>query len=330
MGSVTILYRKPKQYARFLGQELLLRLQGAPARRDAERLRRARAAAKPLPAQQAIVDRLPAPGASGAQLADRGDARGARARRGVGRPRRAAAAPRLDGDEHDPRPAGDRRRRGDRARPRRRADAARGGARAGGRPHERARGAALAVRRRRGVVCAGCGSSQRQGERPAAVAVPRLPAQAADGGTVVRRCTTRPARSLGSQSERGHWFVVAFLYTHCPDVCPLIANNLGAAMREAARPARARDQRRSERRHAGGGPQLPARPPAAGEVPLPHRHAGRAGAGLEEVPHRASARPEGNDQPQRVRAAGRPEWARSGSSTTRRCAPPTSSTTCRC
>ena len=37
---------------------------------------------------------------------------------------------------------------------------------------------------------------------------------------------------LGSQSERGHWFVVAFLYTHCPDVCPLIANNLGIAMRK--------------------------------------------------------------------------------------------------
>lgn len=37
---------------------------------------------------------------------------------------------------------------------------------------------------------------------------------------------------LGSQSERGHWFVVAFLYTRCPDVCPLIANNLGTAMRK--------------------------------------------------------------------------------------------------
>jgi protein SCO1 len=37
--------------------------------------------------------------------------------------------------------------------------------------------------------------------------------------------------SIGPQTMRGHWFVVAFLYTHCPDVCPLIANNLGIALR---------------------------------------------------------------------------------------------------
>jgi protein SCO1/2 len=30
---------------------------------------------------------------------------------------------------------------------------------------------------------------------------------------------------------RGHWYVVAFLYTHCPDVCPVIASNLAAALR---------------------------------------------------------------------------------------------------
>jgi protein SCO1/2 len=38
-------------------------------------------------------------------------------------------------------------------------------------------------------------------------------------------------KATGAQDYRGHWFVVAFLYTHCPDVCPLIANNLGAAQR---------------------------------------------------------------------------------------------------
>jgi protein SCO1/2 len=30
---------------------------------------------------------------------------------------------------------------------------------------------------------------------------------------------------------RGHTVLLTFLYTHCPDVCPLIATNLGAAVR---------------------------------------------------------------------------------------------------
>ena len=38
--------------------------------------------------------------------------------------------------------------------------------------------------------------------------------------------------SLGAQ--RGHFAIVTFLYTHCPDVCPLIASNLGQAQRELA------------------------------------------------------------------------------------------------
>jgi protein SCO1/2 len=38
-------------------------------------------------------------------------------------------------------------------------------------------------------------------------------------------------RLTGPRALRGHWFVVAFLYTHCPDVCPVIASNLGVAER---------------------------------------------------------------------------------------------------
>jgi protein SCO1/2 len=38
-------------------------------------------------------------------------------------------------------------------------------------------------------------------------------------------------RLVGPASLRGTWFVVAFLYTHCPDVCPVIASNLGVALR---------------------------------------------------------------------------------------------------
>jgi protein SCO1/2 len=34
--------------------------------------------------------------------------------------------------------------------------------------------------------------------------------------------------------QRGRWVVVTFLYTTCPDVCPVIAGNLNAALRSAA------------------------------------------------------------------------------------------------
>jgi protein SCO1 len=41
-------------------------------------------------------------------------------------------------------------------------------------------------------------------------------------------------RLVGPQTYRGRWVVVTFLYTHCPDVCPLIANQLAAAGRQDA------------------------------------------------------------------------------------------------
>jgi hypothetical protein len=68
MGSVVVLYRMPKPYARFLGQELFFVYKGRllvvmPNGYGVSR------GGKALPAQQALTDRLPAPGASGAQLA---------------------------------------------------------------------------------------------------------------------------------------------------------------------------------------------------------------------------------------------------------------------
>jgi protein SCO1/2 len=42
-------------------------------------------------------------------------------------------------------------------------------------------------------------------------------------------------------SYRGKAVLVTFLYTHCPDVCPLIASNLGVALNQlGARASRAR------------------------------------------------------------------------------------------
>jgi protein SCO1/2 len=37
-------------------------------------------------------------------------------------------------------------------------------------------------------------------------------------------------RPVSVAAQRGHWLVVTFLYTHCPDVCPLIAANLNGAL----------------------------------------------------------------------------------------------------
>jgi protein SCO1 len=39
-------------------------------------------------------------------------------------------------------------------------------------------------------------------------------------------------KRISLAGERGSYVVVAFLYTHCKDVCPLIANELNTALRE--------------------------------------------------------------------------------------------------
>jgi protein SCO1 len=73
------------------------------------------------------------------------------------------------------------------------------------------------------VAAAGCG-----GSKP-----PRL------AGTAIAPPVSAPDFSLDDQSgrpvtvagQRGHWLVVTFLYTHCPDVCPLIAVQLDRAIR---------------------------------------------------------------------------------------------------
>jgi protein SCO1/2 len=80
-----------------------------------------------------------------------------------------------------------------------------------------------------GLVCAACGSQAHTTTPPTSktrgfaleppVAAPAFALRDQDG------------RLMGPVQLRGHWYVVAFLYTHCPDVCPVIASNLGVALR---------------------------------------------------------------------------------------------------
>lgn len=83
------------------------------------------------------------------------------------------------------------------------------------------------------VACCGCGGAK---QSPTAA-----PAHST-AGFAVQPPVPAPAfalrdergRAIGPQDERGHVTVVTFLYTHCPDVCPLIANQLVAAQRRDA------------------------------------------------------------------------------------------------
>ena len=81
------------------------------------------------------------------------------------------------------------------------------------------------------VICSACGSH--------AATTPTGPVSSKAPGFVLKPPVVAPAFSLrdqdgrltGPSEMRGHWYVVAFLYTHCPDVCPVIASNLGVALR---------------------------------------------------------------------------------------------------
>ena len=84
------------------------------------------------------------------------------------------------------------------------------------------------------LALAGCSGSQRAAiERPAATT-------SAGGAAIPSKPAAPPialhdaaGRAVRLSDFRGHWVAVAFLYTHCPDVCPLIAQNLNTALRHA-------------------------------------------------------------------------------------------------
>jgi protein SCO1 len=84
------------------------------------------------------------------------------------------------------------------------------------------------------VVLAGCGGSKK-------ATISHPPATARTGGVAITGDPVAPPFTLRDDRGttvrlsdfRGKWVAVAFLYTHCPDVCPLIAQNLNAALRQA-------------------------------------------------------------------------------------------------
>jgi protein SCO1 len=79
------------------------------------------------------------------------------------------------------------------------------------------------------VALAGCGSSHAS----------QAPQQPRFRGLSVPHTTAPPialhdaaGRRVTLAQQRGGWTLVTFLYTHCPDVCPLIAANLNRALRQ--------------------------------------------------------------------------------------------------
>jgi protein SCO1 len=83
------------------------------------------------------------------------------------------------------------------------------------------------------VVLAGCGSSA------AKIEVAPQPKSAFRGGTVTPPVKAPPialhdaaGTPVTLAGQKGRYVLVTFLYTKCPDVCPLIAANLNTALRQ--------------------------------------------------------------------------------------------------
>jgi protein SCO1/2 len=84
------------------------------------------------------------------------------------------------------------------------------------------------------VLLAGCGSSAPK--QP--VSAPPVHVSPFKGFAITPPKTAAPivlhdaaGKTVTLQSQRGGYTLVTFLYTHCPDVCPLIASNLNASLR---------------------------------------------------------------------------------------------------
>lgn len=72
------------------------------------------------------------------------------------------------------------------------------------------------------LVVAGCGGSK----PPRFAGTPIDPPVAAPSFVL----EDQSGKPVSTAAQRGRWLVVTFLYTHCPDVCPLIAAQLDKAI----------------------------------------------------------------------------------------------------
>jgi protein SCO1/2 len=92
-----------------------------------------------------------------------------------------------------------------------------------------------------GLLAAGCGSSGTSGAASSASASRAAARDSAHGlqGLILKPPKTAPPLALPNFAGgpvslaryRGRAVLVTFVYTHCPDVCPLIVSNLAAAQR---------------------------------------------------------------------------------------------------
>jgi protein SCO1 len=76
------------------------------------------------------------------------------------------------------------------------------------------------------VLCAGCGGSKKAPTYSSGAQV--LPA-----ALVAPPFTLHDdvGHAVSLTSKPGHYVIVTFLYTHCPDICPIIAGNLNRALK---------------------------------------------------------------------------------------------------
>jgi protein SCO1 len=84
------------------------------------------------------------------------------------------------------------------------------------------------------AVAAGCGGSSTP---KLTVETPKVSTYAGSPVTPQRHAPAIAlhdawGRPVSLATQRGRWVLVTFLYVHCPDVCPLIAQNLNAALRQ--------------------------------------------------------------------------------------------------
>jgi protein SCO1 len=84
------------------------------------------------------------------------------------------------------------------------------------------------------ATVAGCGSASSTIEAPPATTSSSKLA----GGAITPPDRAQPialhdahGHAITLAGQRGRWTLVTFLYTHCPDVCPLIASNLNTVLR---------------------------------------------------------------------------------------------------